>query len=330
MRKFSPKKLRFVSFYSWIWGNLFLISFLLIAFLLRLPFLFEPFVASNETLYATFAKGLTVFQPELGFLDFGVVKFIQLSFLLFGFSIWSVKFATTLWLLANLAIFVFLAKKILGQSKIRLLLLIILLTVCLPFWGANQLSPVLLYLPAFLNLVLFMATVWPKLKNLLAQNMLFLAIGFSAIFIFGSLVQTQTSLRLNYYQNFAVYTFNKTLQNPRADENYLAFFGKSTLQGHVLSGLVVRKTTSTESVFQFGNIKNLYLLSERRSASTFLTIPTILRAQEETLSQLSEAKPKLILISIRERTFAQLDRFLKRSYNRSAETEDVIIYVRKN
>lgn len=292
-----------------------------ILFLLRFPSLFEPLLNDRETYLITYASGLLPKESFVSFLELPLVLFAKLAFSIFGTTFWSVKFLLLLYFSATVYLIYWFLEKFLDFRKLALTTFLFILIFGLPCSGSNQLNLSLLLPPLILSVFIF--NNFHKFLSKKTSHYLLLLPFICIAFLF--LTKTTAQIKLGYYPNFINYSFSNLRNDSTAEENYFAFFDGNINQSYSLAFFVKQKTTTNDFIFIVGKETSIYFLANRKAASVNILVSGKQRI-DETLTDIETNKPTYILYNKEIGEFGKLDRLLNKSYNLSAQENNVKIY----
>jgi hypothetical protein len=295
-----------------------------IFFLLRFPTLFEPLFNDHETYLLTIAADLLPGSTSLFVPDILLVTFGKIAFVLFGTTLWSVKFLLFLYFFFFLIVSHFLTNKIFGYNKSLVLTIVFVLILGSPYFGANQLNYSLFLPPAFL-LCLFLFYKLHFKRQVFSKFLAPISFAICLILFFGLKNPFVSS---SYYFDFVLYSFDKVKSSSNADEKYFSSFDKNIKQSYSLAFFLEKKTSKEDSIFVVGKEVSIYFLSRRRAASNTVILKEP-SSVDQALTDVVSNKPSYILYSSSETGFGELDRILTKFYNLAAQENNVKIYSRK-
>lgn len=304
--------------------NKIILLVLFVAFLLRFPSLFDPLLNDRETYLITYAANLLPKEASLPLMDLPLVAFSKIAFFLFGETLWSVKFLLLIYFLGSLFLITLSLKKFFVGKNLTLTGLLFALIFGLPFFGTNQVN-LALYLPPVLICVLILikrGLLESRFNNRLSL-ILPLLVGLVTF------LAPHTSVSANYYQNFLEYSASRISHSSGADEKYFESFGNDVRQSYSLAFFVKRKTSAQDSIFIAGRQIAIYFLADRKVASKNVLLDQF-KEVDELLTDIEIRKPVYILYDKKIGRLGELDRLLNKSYNLSAQENNVKIYVRKD
>ncbi len=292
-------------------------------FLLRFPILFEPLMNNREAYLITYSSGLLPKEATLMFLDLPAVAFIKTAFLLFGKNIWSIKFLLSIYFIIGFLLAALILKRFFSEKYFTVTIFSFTLLFGLPYFGTNQIN-FSLYLPAIIIGLLLLIKQTRTFSKFNPQFLLVLPIlaGLALMFLINS------PLKPNYYPAFIAYSFANLTEGSTATEKYFESFGNDIQQSYSLAYFIKGKTSSKDYIFVAGNQSSIYFLAERRAASVKI-LSEQFNDVDEILTDIEVQKPAIILRDLNSRKLEELDRLLNKSYNLTAQENNVKIYFRK-
>jgi hypothetical protein len=307
------------TFFKIVEKEKFLFSFLLLIFFFRSPSFFQPPVNNSETLYLLSARNLLPIN-FFSFIDFPSLLFTKLAITLFGDSIWSVRFLLTIWILLNFTFLYYLLKNTASKKFLLITLSLLTLLLLIPSEISFTLTNFSLLSLFFINFILFLSKKFNLFNKLFFS---YFPLIFLILIIF-LLSLSRSFFSISYYQNFLTYISSGVFKGKLGQDQYFSKF--SSYNAYLVGDFFLANTKESDTVYLVGDYSSVYIFSNRKPATSFITYSSLKNNAEKATDQINRNKPKYIALEKGKVVVAPLDRLLKRSYNRFAEIENVTIY----
>lgn len=131
----------------------------------------------------------------------------------------------------------------------------------------------------------------------------------------------------SYYRNFGEFLVGK-----KTKEEYFAYFNFSLPRIYKVGETITAYTKPKDKIFVWGDDPYLYCLSKRLPASRFLVAYHVidLGQQTQTINQIEENKPELIVVNQKTKNFPELEVLIKDEYFLIEEENEFKIYKKVN
>lgn len=131
---------------------------------------------------------------------------------------------------------------------------------------------------------------------------------------------------LSYYQNFLLFAFQQ-----KSKDDYFSYFDNKIPQIYSLAKLISESSFPEERIFVWADEPYLYALSRRLPATPYVAAYHVLdlHKEKETLTQLSQDKPALIIIDQKTKKFPQLESLVNRYYRKMETLGSFTVFLKK-